>query len=31
VDWEMNLVGLITNTDLLLYFHHFIEEIEKSK
>ncbi|MBX3042401.1 MAG: CBS domain-containing protein [Candidatus Kapabacteria bacterium] len=28
VDWEMNLVGLITNTDLLLYFHQFLEELE---
>lgn len=28
VDWEMNLVGIITNTDLLLHFHNFLEEIE---
>jgi acetoin utilization protein AcuB len=28
VDWEMNLVGLITNTDLLLFFHQFLEDME---
>jgi len=28
VDWEMNLVGLVTHTDILLYFHKFLEEIE---
>lgn len=31
VDWEMNLVGIITNTDLLLFFHNFLEGIEKDK
>jgi CBS domain-containing protein len=28
VDWEMNLVGIITTTDLLLFFNKFLEEIE---
>lgn len=28
VDWEMNLVGLITNTDLLLSYHLLLEELE---
>ncbi len=25
VDWEMNLVGLITNTDLLLSYYYFLD------
>ncbi|MFA5511511.1 MAG: CBS domain-containing protein [Candidatus Kapaibacterium sp.] len=28
VDWDMNLVGLVTTTDLLLFFHRFLEEME---
>ncbi|MDT3741141.1 MAG: CBS domain-containing protein [Candidatus Kapabacteria bacterium] len=28
VDWEMNLVGLVTHTDILLYFHRFLENME---
>lgn len=28
VDWDMNLVGLVTHTDILLYFNKFLEEIE---
>ena len=26
VDWEMNIVGIVTHTDLLLCFYHFLED-----
>lgn len=29
VDWEMNLVGLITNTDLLLSYNKLLDELEE--
>lgn len=28
VDWEMNLLGLVTHTDLLLSYHNLLEEME---
>jgi len=28
VDWQMNLVGFLTTTDIMLYVHKFIEEQE---
>ncbi len=28
VDWEMNLIGIVTTTDLLLFFNKYLEEME---
>lgn len=30
VDWEMNLVGLVTQTDLLLSYHKLLEEMQNN-
>lgn len=28
VDWDMNLIGIVTHTDILLFFHNYLENIE---